>query len=465
MSDQSVADQGLGKALRTRHVEMIAIGGIIGAGLFAGSGAAIAAIGPASLISYGLAGILVMLVMRMLGEIAANQPHQGSFVDYIRLALGQKAGFISGWLYWYVWVIVIAIEAIIGAQLLSAWIPLPADWLGCALLAVLTGVNIASTRSFGELEFLLSSVKVAAILVFVVILGSHVLGVAGPAIGIDNLFVHGGFAPKGGLAILTGVTTVIFSMIGAEIVTVAASESPDPARVIGSMTSRLIVRVALFYILSVGLILCVVPWSAIVPGTSPFATALAALDIPGAATVMNAVILVAVLSALNSGIYVTSRILYRLSTFGEAPQFLVKTGRRHVPVGAVLVSTLFAYGALIASIASPGVVFVFLVNASGALSLMLYGLIGISQIRLRRQMDARGALCALPMWLFPGLSYFTIAAILTVLGSMLFAPDLASQLYTSLLALVVAGVACLLHGLSAKRRALREAGQEGSIAR
>jgi L-asparagine transporter-like permease len=443
----------LGQPLRRRHVEMIAIGGIIGAGLFVGSSVAIATIGPAALVSYALAGLLVLLVMRMLGEIAANHPGGGSFVDYIRLGLGQPAGFVSAWLYWYVFVIVIAIEAIIGAQIMSAWIPAPAWVIGCALLAILTAVNVVSTRSFGEVEFLLSSLKVGAILVFIVIVASYVFGFSGGrAIGLENLTSHEGFAPRGGVAILAGITTVIFSMIGAEVVTVAATESTDPARVVGSMTSRLVVRVLLFYVTSIGLILCVVPWSEVTPGVSPFATALDRLGIPAGATIMNAVTLIAVLSALNTGIYVTSRILFKLSTHGEAPAALVKTGRRRVPVGAVLVSTAFAYGALIVSVATPSAVFSFLVNASGALSLVLYALIGFSQIKLRRRQEARGERPTLPMWIFPGLSYLVIAAIAAVLISMAFSPDFSSQFYTSLFSIVVAIVAWALHRWSTRRR-------------
>ncbi len=442
----------LGRAFRHRHIEMIAIGGIIGAGLFVGSSVAIAAIGPAAPISYALAGLLVLLVMRMLGEIAANHAGQGSFVDYIRLALGQPAGFVSAWLYWYVFVIVIAIEAIIGAQIIAGWIPLPAWLLGCGLMAILTLVNVLSTRSFGELEFVLSSIKVAAILLFSLIAASHVFGWAGEsATGLDNLTAHGGFAPNGWLAVLSGITTVIFSMIGAEVVTVAAAESIDPARATASMTSRLVVRVGLFYITSIAMIVCVVPWTGIESGVSPFATALDAMAVPAGATIMNAVILIAVLSALNSGIYVTSRILHKLSSQGEAPRSLARTGRRRVPAGAVLISTAFAYGALVASVASPATVFVFLVNASGALSLVLYALIGIAQIRLRRRMEAEGTSVAARMWLFPGLSYLAIGAIVAVVLSMAFSREFASQFYASLVSVAVAIAAWAIHARIAGR--------------
>jgi len=429
----------LSRSLRSRHVAMISIGGIIGAGLFVGSSAAIAAVGPAVICSYVIAGVLILLSMRMLGELALANPGVAFFTDYARKALGHSWGFVGGWLYWYFWMIVVAVEALAGAIILhDQWIAFPVWLIGLVLLACLTAVNLLSARSYGEFEFWFSSIKVAAIIAFIAVTGSYVLGLtshAGP--DYSNLVRFGGFAPFGALSALAGVATVIFSLTGAEIATVAAVESKEPARAIASMTTTLTIRVLLFYVVSIFLILCTVGWNTIKPGTSPFVAALVQVGVPGATLVMNIVVLTAVLSCLNSGLYVTSRVLFALAANGDAPQALVSLTRRRVPARAILTGSIFGYAALIASVVSPTGVFSFLVNASGAAMLVLYFVIGLAQIRQRNTMS-RADLAALPlkMWLFPWLSYAAQAGILAVLIAMLFIPDLASQLYTTLLFVV-----------------------------
>jgi GABA permease len=424
----------LSRTLQSRHVAMISIGGIIGAGLFVGSSAAIAAIGPAVIVSYMVAGLLILLSMRMLGELALANPEVGFFTDYARKILGHGWGFVGGWLYWYFWMIVVAVEALAGAIILSEWIALPVWLIGLALLACLTVVNLLSARSYGEFEFWFSSIKVAAIVAFILVTGSHVLGLS-PHRGPDfsNLTAFGGFAPFGGLSALAGVATVIFSLTGAEITTVAAVESKEPARAIASMTTTLTLRVLLFYVVSIFLILCTIGWNTIKPGTSPFVAALVEIGIPGAALMMNFVVLTAVLSCLNSGLYVTSRVLFALAAKGDAPQTLVALTRRKVPARAILTGSAFGYAALIASVVSPTGVFSFLVNASGAAMLVLYFIIGVAQIRHRSAMPpAEAKALAFKMWLFPWASYAAQAGILAVLVAMAFFADLASQLYTTL---------------------------------
>ena len=222
----------LDKSLRSRHVAMITIGGIIGAGLFVGSSASIATVGPAIIVSYGLAGFIVLLVMRMLSEMAAASPGVQSFPEFARLGLGDWAGFMSGWLYWYFWVVVVGIEALAGATILHQWLPGLAIWqIGVALVAVLTAVNLFSARSYGEFEFWLSSLKVAAIIGFIAIAASYALGVTSPAgPTFANLTSHGGFMPFGISAVLAGTTSVIFALTGAEIATIAAAERPRGVR-------------------------------------------------------------------------------------------------------------------------------------------------------------------------------------------------------------------------------------------
>ncbi len=420
----------LSHTLQSRHVAMISLGGIIGAGLFVGSSAAIASIGPAVIFCYVLAGILILFTMRMLGELAVANPGIDFFTDYARKVLGNPFGFVGGWLYWYFWMIVVAVEAIAGAIIIAQWIAAPVWLIGLVLLVCLTGVNLMSARSYGEFEFWFSSIKVAAIIAFILITGSYVLGLT-PGHGADfsPLTAFGGFAPHGIVSVLAGVVTVIFSLTGAEITTVAAAESKEPAKAIASMSTTLTVRVVLFYVLSIFFIVAAVNWTTIKSGQSPFIAALNLIGIPGSAMAMNIIVLTAVLSCLNSGLYVTSRALFALAAHGDAPKSLTVLNSRNVPARAILVGTVFGYAAMIASVVSPTVVFTFLVNASGTAMLFLYGMIGVAQIRYRSglSVDEAGRL-QLKMWLFPALSYFTVAGIIAVLIAVGMIPDLRSQL-------------------------------------
>jgi len=441
MTIQSIdASHQLGRGLRTRHVTMITVGGIIGAGLFVGSSTAIATIGPAAILSYALSGLVILFMMRMLSELASSFPGTGSFTEFARLGLGEWAGFTAGWLYWYFWVIVVPIEAIAGAGILHAWYPVFAVWqIGLFLLTLMTAVNLLSARSFGEFEFWFSSIKVAAILAFICVAGAYATGVTSPTGStFGNLTSHGGFAPKGGLAILAGVTSVIFSFVGAEIVTIAAAESNEGARTIAKLTSSVALRILLFFVLSITLIVAVVPWNEIKPGISPFAMALARVGIPHAADAMNVVVLTAVLSCLNSGIYVTSRVLFQLAAKGDAPQWLVTVNERRVPARAIVAGAVFGYGAIACSVISPGVVFSFLVNASGAIALVNYLLVALAEIRLRQQLETSAPeRLTIRMWFFPYATWGTIAVIVGVLIAMAATPELQSQFFCSLAAVVL----------------------------
>lgn len=443
----------LSHALKSRHVSMIAIGGIIGAGLFVGSSTSIAQVGPAVVVSYGLAGLVILLVMRMLSEMASLLPGAGSFTELVRAGLGNRAGFVCGWLYWYFWVVVVAIEAIAGAVIIAGWIAAPVWLIGVVLLAFLTGVNLLSTGSYGEFEFWLSLMKVSAILGFIVIAGLWVFGVTSPGgPTFMNLVAYGGFAPKGWGAVLAGVTSVIFALCGAEIATIAAAESREPARIIARITASVALRILLFYLLSIGLIVAVMPWTSIVPGQSPFAAALGIMKIPHAGPIMNVIVLIAVLSCLNSGMYVTSRVLFVLSDKGDAPKALVALNKRRVPVRSTLIGSLFAYAALAASVLSPELVFSFLVNASGAIMLFIYLLVCFAQIRLRDRTERETPeRLVIRMWWHPWSSYLTAAGIAIVLVAMLFTPARRIELFSSLVSL---SIVIALSFVASRRRAL-----------
>ena len=453
--------QELSRTLRPRHLTMISIGGIIGAGLFVGSSAAIAATGPAIVLSYLITGVLILLVMRMLGEMAVALPSVRAFTEFARVGLGQWAGFVAGWLYWYFWIITVAVEAIAGANILHSWLPGVATWqLGLGLMAVMTGVNLMSARSYGEFEFWFSSIKVSAIIVFIALAASYAFGLGShEAPRFMNLTAHGGFMPNGLRTVLAGAVTVFFALTGAEITTIAAAESQEGSRAIARMTTSVIVRILTFYVASVFLILCVIPWDTIIVGKSPFTAALTTMDFSWASTAMSVIILTAVLSCLNSAFYVCSRVLFLLAEHGDAPPWLVQLNARRVPVRSVWMGSLAGVLGVLSATLAPETVFAFLVNASGALMVFVYIMVAVAQIRLRRERERSGAPApGVRMWLFPWASYAAILGMLAILVAMALTPAQSKDFYVSLVTLIVAlGAYWLL-------RARRGAGQAATAA-
>jgi GABA permease len=426
----------LKKALSQRQLRMIAIGGVIGAGLFVGSGVVIGETGPGAFLTYAMSGVLIILVMRILAEMAVAKPSTGSFADYSRYALGNWAGFSVGWLYWYFWVIVVGFEAIAGAKIVQYWIGIPL-WL-CALIfmILMTATNLLSVSSYGEFEFWFAGIKVAAIVVFIALGSLFVLGLwPHKSTDFSNLWTHGGFMPRGFGAITVGIVTVIFSMVGPEITTIAAAESTDPERAVAKAANSVIMRILVFYVGSVLVLVTIMPWNDKGVAASPFVAAFTKMGIPYADHLMNAVVLTAVLSCLNSGMYTASRMLFVLAARHEAPSTLVRVTRRGVPAVAILASSVVGFLCVIAAAASPDTAFAFLLNSSGAIILFVYLLIVISQIVLRYRIP--DAQLQLKMWLFPVLSIITAAAILAILVQMYIQKDLRSQLVLSLLSWAV----------------------------
>jgi len=426
----------LKRGLKQRHLTMIAIGGVIGAGLFVGSGVVINETGPAAFLSYAVTGVLIILVMRMLGEMATANPSTGSFADYARKALGGWAGFSVGWLYWYFWVIVVGFEAVAGAKILTFWFEAPLWLLSLGLMILMTATNLFSVGSYGEFEYWFAGIKVAAIIVFLVLGTAFVLGIwPGQGMDFSNLTSHGGFLPNGVGAIFSSIVVVVFSMVGAEIATVAAAESHDPEKAIAKATQSVIFRVATFFVGSIFLLACIVPWNDTELGASPYVAAFSEMGIPYADQIMNAVVLTAVLSCLNSGLYTASRMLFVLAARREAPMRLITVNRRGVPVWAILSSTIIGFLSVIAAYVSPDTVFLFLLNSSGAVILFVYLLIAISQFILRRRTPEDQL--TVKMWFFPVLTIFAAAGIVAVLAQMAFKGDTRSQLALSLLSWAV----------------------------
>ncbi|AXQ22366.1 amino acid permease [Acinetobacter wuhouensis] len=438
------SEHSLKSGLKPRHVQMMALGGVIGMGLFVGSSVVIQSAGPAAILSFLITGILIILVMRMLGELATASPATGSFYAYARYAfkdspfLSRLAGFMTGWMYWYFWVIVIALEAIVGAKLMAYWIPDVPSWIiSLVLLVLLTATNLFSVKSFGEFEFWFSSIKVAAIVVFIFLCGLYLIGFwpDHQANGFGEMLSHGGFMPNGWGPVLSGAVAATAFYFGAEIVTIAAAETQDPEKSVAKATQSVITRVLIFYICSIFLVVCIVPWNSPDMAT-PYVSALKVLDIPYIAGIMNAVILVAVLSCLNSGVYAASRMLFALTKNGDAPRSLTKLSKNGVPIRAILFSTLFGYISILASYFSPDGVFPFLVESYGTVALFVYILIALSQIRLRRDLERTAPeRLKIKMWCFPYLSYVAILGMICILVAMAFIPNLQKAFWFGLASL------------------------------
>ncbi|MER7149601.1 amino acid permease [Streptomyces lydicus] len=459
------SQDGLQAGLKNRHLSMIAIGGVIGAGLFVGSGAGISAAGPGILLSYALTGLLVVLVMRMLGEMAAASPASGSFSAYADRALGRWAGFTIGWLYWFFWSVVLAVEATAAGAILTGWVPAVPQWAWALLvMIVLTGTNLVSVGSFGEFEFWFAGIKVVAIVVFIVVGALAIFGLppGDHAAGLSNLTGHGGFLPHGPGAILSGMLLVVFSFMGSEIVTLAAGESPNPVQAVRKAVNSVIWRIALFYIGSIAVIVTLLPWNDRAVAKSPYVAVLESLDIPYAGTVMDVVVLTAVLSCLNSGLYTASRMAFSLGQRGDAPKSFATVNKGGVPAVAIWASVAFGFIATIFSYTSKDTIFQFLLNSSGAVALFVWLVICFSQLRMRRTLERETPeRLTVRMWLYPWLTYATIGLIVFVIGYMFYDPDGREQMVLS----VVAAVVVLAVGLILDRRRPRERAADESAAK
>ncbi|WP_278368239.1 amino acid permease [Acetobacter orientalis] len=406
--------------LKARHVSMISLGGVIGAGLFVGSGGAIATAGPSVLLSYLLAGGIMFLVNVMLRDIARAAPGRGSFIGQIKHALGPLAGFVAGWVYWLVWITALGVEVIAAATLIAPFVPLPFAAIELLILGSITAINLLSVRHYGEFEYWLAMIKIVAIISFI---GVAVYLLAGQAMPVaSNVFGHGGLAPNGYFAFLAAVPTALFSMTGSEVATIAALETDEPDRNIARVTRTVAVRLLLFYLTSLTLILCVMPWSDQVRGLSPFLAVLERFHVPYAASLMTIVILSATLSTLNSGLYATSRIILEMAHRGDMPRFFQATSTGgQLPRRAVIASACATLAISTLAVISPTLIFAFLVSIVGTCIMFYNSLIVWSRLRLCKTQAWKG-------WL-------TLVLLATALVAMLSMPDSRKELGVGAIAL------------------------------
>ncbi len=439
----------LAQGLKQRHVTMLSIAGVIGAGLFVGSGHAIAAAGPAVLLAYAAAGTLVVLVMRMLGEMAVASPDTGSFSTYADRAIGHWAGFTIGWLYWWFWVLVIPLEANAAATILHAWFPDVAIWVFTLVITLLlTATNLFSVKNYGEFEFWFALLKVVAIVGFIILGLAAIFGFMpnSQVSGVSHLFDTQGFMPNGLGAVLGAMLTTMFSFMGTEIVTIAAAESKNPGKQISKATNSVIWRIFLFYLVSIFIVVALVPWNAgELAEVGSYQTVLQLMGVPHAKLIVDIVVLIAVTSCLNSALYTSSRMLFSLSKRGDAPAMAQRTTASGTPHYAVLLSTAAAFLTVFANYVAPAQVFEFLLASSGAIALLVYLVIAVSQLRMRRQRMARGEQIDFKMWAFPVLTWATIFFIVGVLTLMLIRPDhRAEVISTALLSIGVVAAGLLV---------------------
>ncbi|MBT2368378.1 amino acid permease [Streptomyces sp. ISL-10] len=409
--------------LKQRHLTMLGLGGVIGAGLFVGSGAGIAVAGPGIVLSYLIAGTLAMLVMRMLGEMSSAMPASGSFSVHAERALGRWAGFSVGWLYWFLLVVVLAAEATAAASIAHGWAPGVPQW-GWVLvfMLVFTVANLAAVKNFGEFEFWFAALKVGALVLFLVLGALAILGLMPDTepVGLSHLTGDGGFLPNGWSGVVSGVLAVVFAFGGLEVVTIAAAETDDPARAVGRAVRSAVVRILFFYVGSMLVIVTVLPWTAQKAGLSPFVTVLDSIGVPSAGRIMEIVVFVALLSALNANLYGASRMVFSLAERGEAPKGLLRVTGSGVPRRAVLASVAFGFVSVLLNLRWPDSVFLYMLNAVGAVLLFVWALIAVSQLRLRRRIEAEAPeRLTLRMWAFPWLTWAALAAMAAILVLML----------------------------------------------
>lgn len=441
--------------LKVRHLTMMGLGSAIGAGLFLGTGAGIAAAGPAVLLSYAIAGFLVILVMRMLGEMAAASPSSGSFSTYAEMAFGRTAGFVTGWLYWFTLVMVMGAEMTGAAGFMGAWFGVD-PWIPALVaMVVFAAINLAKVSNFGEFEFWFAAIKVTVIIGFLVVGTLLVFGLlpASDPVGAANFTGLGGFAPNGVSGIAAGLLVVAFAFGGIEIVTIAAAESKDPALSVGRAVRSVVWRISVFYLGSILVITLLLPWNRLdeaqSAAESPFTLVLQQANLSGVVGFMEAVIVLSLLSAFNAQIYATSRMMYSLALREGRRGPLARVDASGVPRAALLVSVFFGFVAVLLNYLDLDGLLTFLLNAVGASLLAIWAVTVASQLRLRRRLEAAGPL-PVRMWAFPYLSWVALALLVGLTVLMLTDASSRRQVLATLAVVVLLTVVGLITG---RRRA------------
>ena len=424
-------DNQLHRGLKNRHIQLIALGGAIGTGLFLGVAESVKIAGPAVLLGYAVAGLVAFLIMRQLSEMMVDEPVAGSFGHFADKYGGRFAGFVSGWNYWVLYVLVSMAELSAVGIYVQYWWPGIPTWvsaLACFLLA--NGISLINVRAFGESEFWFSVIKVVAV-VAMIVFGVYLLvtGGAGPQATVANLWQHGGFFAHGVKGLVMSMAIIMFSFGGLEVIGITAAEAADPGHSIPRATNQALWRILVFYVGALAVLLSLYPWNEIVPGASPFVLIFKALDANVVAHALNLVVLTAALSVYNSCVYSNSRMLYGLATQGHAPKALLAVNQRGVPLASLGVSALATALCVGVNYALPGKALGLLMGLAVGGMLINWAMISWSHLRFRAAKRAAGQATAFPSPAYPITNYLCLAYLAGIVAVMLATPDLRMSVY------------------------------------
>ncbi|MBI3310144.1 MAG: amino acid permease, partial [Serratia liquefaciens] len=378
-------DTPLKRGLKNRHIQLIALGGAIGTGLFLGIAQTIKMAGPSVLLGYAIGGFIAFLIMRQLGEMVVEEPVAGSFSHFAYKYWGDFAGFLSGWNYWAMFILVGMAELTAVGIYIQYWWPDIPTWVSAAVFFVLINlINLVNVRLYGETEFWFAIIKVVAI-VGMILFGAWLLasGNGGPQASINNLWEQGGFMPHGIEGLVMAMAVIMFSFGGLEMVGITAAEAADPRRSIPKATNQVVYRILIFYIGSLTVLLSLYPWDKVVEGGSPFVMIFHALDSSLVATLLNVVVLTAALSVYNSGVYANSRMLFGLATQGNAPKALTRVNKRGVPVLSIALSALVTSVGVLINYVMPGKAFELLMALVVSTLVINWVMICLAHLRFR----------------------------------------------------------------------------------
>lgn len=421
-------NQQLQRGLEQRHITLMSLGAAIGVGLFLGSATAIQLAGPAILISYIVGGIAIFIIMRALGEMAVHNPVSGSFSRYAKDYLGPLAGYITGWNYWFLWVVTCMAEITAVGVYMKMWYPDTPPWIwALGALVIMTLVNLIAVKAYGEFEFWFALIKIIAILAMIFVgLGVILFGLGndGIAVGISNLWSNGGFAPNGVTGIFMSLQMVMFAYLGVEMIGVTAGEAKNPKTVIPRAIDTVFWRILLFYVGALFVIMSIYPWNEIGDNGSPFVLMFEKIGIGPAAGIINFVVLTAALSSCNSGIFSTGRMLFNLAQQKQAPNSFSKISRTGVPSKAIIFSAILLLVGVVLNYLVPEKVFIWVTSISTFGAVWTWGIILLSQLKFRKTLT-KGEVSRLSYkaLFYPVGSYLALAFLVLVLGLMAYFPD------------------------------------------
>ncbi|HWR39295.1 MAG TPA: amino acid permease [Patescibacteria group bacterium] len=430
-----VVHEDLHRGLKERHIQLISLGGAIGVGLFYGSAGAIKTAGPALMLSYIGAGIIMFFIMRALGEVAVAYPVSGSFSAYARTFLGPLSGYLTGWTYWFMWVVTCMAEITAVGVYVSFWIPDLPQWIpALAALACMTLVNFIAVEAYGEFEFWFALIKIITIVCMIVMGGAMILfgiGNNGIPVGISNLWTAGGgFFAKGASGIALSLVMVMFAYLGIELVGVTAGEAKDPEKTLPAAIDKIFWRILIFYVGALFVIMSLYPWDQLGTIGSPFVATFSKLGIGYAAGIINFVVLTAALSSCNSGIFSTGRMLYNLALQGKAPAAFGKLSSRKVPANGIIVSALLLLVGVILNYIVPGKVFTYVTSVATSGALWIWAIIILVQMKFRESLSADEInKLKYKMPLYPFANWLSLAFLVFVVIVMFFDEDTRIALY------------------------------------